>query len=131
MKYLQFASITELLDHLEAHHHNESEDGARAVHLDLSEKHAPSGHGFSLINIYAIVSQDCGEYLAVYGTLINQIEDIHIRANDAHAKAERQKFNAQIEERLGQVREEIAARSFLIRRGVWTGEAPTYLRRAL
>jgi hypothetical protein len=123
--YLQFSSSAELLDHLRQN------DGGATVHLDIAETHRNIGHGLALISIYAVLSQKMGDYVALYGTLIHRAQDMDIIGSDERTKAAREKFRREIDERLAKLRAQIEADHFSCQSGVWTHEAPLYLRKAL
>ena len=133
--YLQFTSKDELLDHLKHAGSGNIEmlgcEALRTVHLDITETHSPIGHGVALISIYAVLSQNMGDHVAVYGTLIHRIQDMEIIGHDERAKAAREKFRREIDERLAKLREEVEMDSFLCKPGIWTHEAPLYLRKSL
>ena len=123
--YLQFTSSGELLDFLK-----QSGNGA-AVHLDVTEMHSDIGHGLALISVYAVLSHNAGDFIAVYGTLIHRAQDIEISGNDERAKAAREKFRREIDERVTKLREAVETDGCGCKPGIWTHEAPRYLRKSL
>lgn len=122
--YLQFTSSGELLDFLK-----QKGDG-EVVHLDITEMHSDIGHGIALISIYAVLSQNVGDFIAVYGTLIHRVQDIEI-TGDGRAKAAREKFRREIDERVAKLREQVETDGYGCKPGIWTHEAPRYLRKSL
>jgi hypothetical protein len=115
-KYLEFRRLPEMLDHL-------GERGIGCVHLDDTVRHDPTDHaGIGCVAVYAVVSQDLGTHVAVWGQLVGREPDVFRQGRD-----ELEAFRARGRGRLDKVRALLEARGLRVLPGIWSHRPPRYL----